>query len=77
MEGEGLPELKLRLKTAKSAFTRHTNSPKNHLDRWRDTLFDCDLERVIKEALVGCWADCEQIMRQGVASTKKKFRARA
>ena len=63
MEGEGLAELKLRLKTAKSAFTRHTNSLKNHLDRWRDTSIDQDLERVIKESLVGCRADCEQIMR--------------
>ena len=54
MAVEGLAELKGRAQTTRSWFTRHTNSLKNHLDRWRYNPLDRDLERVIKESLVGC-----------------------
>ena len=58
-----MPELKLKLRTAKSAFTRHTNVLKSHLERWKEIPFDKGLEQTIREALVGCREDWEQIMR--------------
>ena len=62
MAVEGLAELKRRAQTTRSSFTRHTNSLKNHLDRWQENPLDHDLEKVIKESLVGVRADSEHVL---------------
>ena len=59
---EGLADKKRRAQTTRSMFTRHINSLRHHLDRWRENPLDCDLEKVIKESLVVVRSDSEQVL---------------
>ena len=58
-----LSEKKKRAQTARSVFTRHLNSLRGHLDRWRRDPVSRDLEKVIAEALVQVREYCEKILK--------------